>query len=101
MMLLVVMLLVLTPANADWWDSLTNTVSDGFMSIGKWVKETASPTVRKKFNNVKEVLQDPRTHQRIREFVSEVKSFHYWCYLAHCQLRTELIPDLLWKTLNQ
>uniref|UniRef100_A0A0K0DMP7 Retrotrans_gag domain-containing protein n=1 Tax=Angiostrongylus cantonensis TaxID=6313 RepID=A0A0K0DMP7_ANGCA len=65
------MVLILTPANADWWDSFTNTISDGFMTIGKWVKETASPTVREKFNNVKEVLQDPRTHQRIREFVSE------------------------------
>ncbi|KAJ1363543.1 hypothetical protein KIN20_023433 [Parelaphostrongylus tenuis] len=71
MMLLFVMMLILVPANADWWDSFTDSVSDGFMKIGTWIKETASPTVREKFDSAKEVLQDPKTHKQIREWVSQ------------------------------
>ncbi|EYC07486.1 hypothetical protein Y032_0070g457 [Ancylostoma ceylanicum] len=64
-------LLLVTSAQADWWDSFTDTVAGGFMSAAKWIKETASPTIREKFDNAKASLQDPETHKTIRAWIAE------------------------------
>ncbi|KAL6734771.1 hypothetical protein Aduo_005273 [Ancylostoma duodenale] len=63
--------LLVTSAQADWWDSFTDTIAGGFMNAAKWIKETASPTIREKFDSAKASLQDPETHKTIREWISE------------------------------
>ncbi|ETN70531.1 hypothetical protein NECAME_14705 [Necator americanus] len=71
MMRLLMVLLLISSVQADWWDSFTDTVAEGFVNIAKWVKEKASPTIREKFDSAKATLQDPETHKSIREWISE------------------------------
>ncbi|PAV57588.1 hypothetical protein WR25_18869 [Diploscapter pachys] len=66
-----VLILSISFANADWFDDLTDKITGGFHSAGQWVKDTASPAVRGKFNEAKEKLQDPETHKTIREWLSD------------------------------
>ncbi|KHJ87718.1 hypothetical protein OESDEN_12501 [Oesophagostomum dentatum] len=68
---LLFLVVVIAAAEADWWDSFTDTVAGGFMNAAKWIKETASPTIREKFDSAKASLQDPETHKNIREWISE------------------------------
>lgn len=67
-----VLLLLVVSVKADWFDDVTEKVSGGFHSLGEWVKGTAAPVVRDKFNEAKEKLQDPETHRTWREWISEV-----------------------------
>ncbi|KHJ85553.1 hypothetical protein OESDEN_14716 [Oesophagostomum dentatum] len=69
---LLFLVVMIAAAEADWWDSFTDTVAGGFMNAAKWIKETASPTIREKFDSAKASLQDPETHKNIREWISEV-----------------------------
>ncbi|CAJ0607489.1 unnamed protein product [Cylicocyclus nassatus] len=71
MKLLFVLFALFAIAQADWWDSFTDTIAGGFMSAAKWVKETASPAIREKFDSAKASLQDPETHKTIREWISD------------------------------
>ncbi|CAD6196912.1 unnamed protein product [Caenorhabditis auriculariae] len=77
-----------TAVRADWWDSLTDSVSEGFVSAAGWVKDTASPAVRYKFNEYKEKLQDPETHKVVREWVSEKAA------AASEFAQEEIVPEL-------
>ncbi|VDP47394.1 unnamed protein product [Heligmosomoides polygyrus] len=78
-MRLLLIIALITIVRADWWDSFTTSVSDGIHSAATWVKDTASPVIRTKFNDAKETLQDPETHKVVQKWVSEkanlVKTF--------------------------
>ncbi|VDL70602.1 unnamed protein product [Nippostrongylus brasiliensis] len=78
-LLLVTLIVAAVAVNADWWDSLTETVSGGLLNAASWVKDTASPAIRDTFNGAKEKLQDPDTHRTIQKWLAEradqVKTF--------------------------
>ncbi|KAF8360989.1 hypothetical protein PRIPAC_87912 [Pristionchus pacificus] len=88
--------------NADWWDDFTAGVSEKLKSVtgelktvemmgssaANWVKETAGPAVRDKFNSVKETLQDPETHKQAKEWINEKAE------AASEFAQTEILPEL-------
>lgn len=43
----------------------------------RYVKEKAGPTIREKFDDTKEKLQDPETHAEIQEWLLEVLWFTF------------------------
>ncbi|GMR36854.1 hypothetical protein PMAYCL1PPCAC_07049, partial [Pristionchus mayeri] len=91
-----------TSVTADWWDDFTAGVSEKlkfrggrveeelipFSSAANWVKETAGPAVREKFNSVKETLQDPETHKQAKEWINEKAE------AASEFAQTEILPEL-------
>ncbi|GMT14995.1 hypothetical protein PFISCL1PPCAC_6292, partial [Pristionchus fissidentatus] len=81
-------LLLVSSVQADWWDDFTAGVSEKLNSAANWVKETAGPAVRSKFNSVKETLQDPETHKQAKEWISEKAE------AASEFAQTEILPEL-------
>ncbi|VDM49490.1 unnamed protein product [Toxocara canis] len=69
---LLLMALLVSTANADWFDDLVESVHAKLVAGADYLKEKAAPAVRDKFNEAKEKLQDPETHQMFRQWVQEV-----------------------------
>lgn len=59
-------------SQADWWDDFVENVSTKLHDAAGFVKQTAGPVIREKFDNAKEKLQDPETHAQIQEWLKEV-----------------------------
>ena len=59
-------------AKADWWDDFVDGVHSKLIDGANYIKEKAGPTIREKFNVVKEKLQDPQTHEDAQIWVKEV-----------------------------
>ncbi|KAE9551991.1 hypothetical protein FO519_004789 [Halicephalobus sp. NKZ332] len=63
--------LLLTSTKADWWDSFVESVSEKLNQGAVFVKDTAGPAIREKFNSIKATLQDPETHEKVQTWVKE------------------------------
>lgn len=59
----------------DWWDSFVSSVREKFVQGGDFIEKEAGPAIKQNFNNAKEKLQDPETHQEIQSWVKEVNFF--------------------------
>ncbi|CAD5212532.1 unnamed protein product [Bursaphelenchus okinawaensis] len=58
-------------SGGDWWDSFVSSVSTKIHEGADYLKEKAGPYIREKFDNVKEKLQDPETHEQVQLWVRE------------------------------
>ncbi|CAI4221109.1 unnamed protein product [Auanema sp. JU1783] len=85
---LFLLLSIAVATQADWWDDVVSSASSGLSSAGDWLRETAGPAVREKFNDAKSTLQDPETHRNIKEWISEKAE------AASEFAQTEVIPEL-------
>lgn len=74
-LLIFVYALLLSSAKADWWDSFVEGVSEKLNQGAVYIKETAGPAIREKFNSIKATLQDPETHEKVQTWVKEVSYF--------------------------
>ncbi|VDN49839.1 unnamed protein product [Gongylonema pulchrum] len=70
--LLPVLLVLVRPTNADWFDDFVNGLHDKIVAGADYIKEKAAPAVRETFDEAKNKLKDPETHRRLREWVKEV-----------------------------
>uniref|UniRef100_A0AC34QMR6 Uncharacterized protein n=1 Tax=Panagrolaimus sp. JU765 TaxID=591449 RepID=A0AC34QMR6_9BILA len=64
-------ILLASSAQADWWDDFVEGVSSKISDGATFIKETAGPTIREKFDSIKATLQDPETHEKVQTWVKE------------------------------
>uniref|UniRef100_A0A914CKI4 Uncharacterized protein n=1 Tax=Acrobeloides nanus TaxID=290746 RepID=A0A914CKI4_9BILA len=58
-------------SQADWFDDFMDGVADKIHNGAEFLRKDAAPVIREKFNNVKEVLQDPETHAKVQSWVKD------------------------------
>ena len=68
----VVLLSSVSSAEADWWDDFVNAIHSKIVSGADFIRDEAGPTIREKFVQAKETLQDPETHEKVQTWVKEV-----------------------------
>lgn len=71
----VIIFTTIRSSGADFWDDFLKRVHEGLVDGADYIKDTAGPAVRKKFNEAKETLQDPDTHEKVQEWLKDVRSF--------------------------
>ena len=72
---LVIALLLIQSTDADWFDDLINSAHDKIVAGATYLRDTAGPGIRNKFNEIKSKLQDPETHQKAKRWLKEVREF--------------------------
>ncbi|CAJ0576558.1 unnamed protein product, partial [Mesorhabditis spiculigera] len=70
-LLLLVVLLAVAPAQADWWDNANDKIANAFTSLGEWWRGEAAPTIREKFDEAKATAKDPEFHKRYMTWIKE------------------------------
>lgn len=60
-------------ARADFWDDFMNVVHSKLINSADFIRDKVGPTIREKFDDAKESLQDPDTHEQVQSWVKEVK----------------------------
>lgn len=71
------LLLSATSVSADWWDSFIDGVHEKITGGADFIRDTAGPTIREKFDALKAKLQDPATHEEVQTWVKEVSCFSF------------------------
>lgn len=72
------LILLLSSAQADWFDDLVNSLHDKIVSGADYIRDRAAPAVRETFDEAKNKLKDPETHRRLREWVKEVREPNFY-----------------------
>lgn len=57
---------------ADWWDNIISTVHSHITDGADFIRDKAGPIIREKFDDAKETLQDPETHEQVQSWFNEV-----------------------------
>lgn len=60
------------PADADWWDDFVGKIHEKLVAGADFIRDEAGPAIREKFDDAKQKLQDPETHEQAQTWIKEV-----------------------------
>ncbi|VDN04398.1 unnamed protein product [Thelazia callipaeda] len=89
-------LLLIGFIQADWFDDIVSGIHGQITSGADYLKDKAAPAVRNTFNNAKDKLKDPKTHQRVRDWLRHeaLPAIKAKVDAVVAFLKREVIPEL-------
>ncbi|VDK25423.1 unnamed protein product [Anisakis simplex] len=76
LLLLTTWSVLISDTKADWFDDIVDGIHEKLVAGADYLKNSAAPAIREKFNEAKGTLQDPETHHKIKVWLETV-GYHF------------------------